>query len=585
MKMILISFIFITSTCIAQENVENNIKTYCKIWGVCKYFSNTNKIDWDNVFFNQYDALLEAKNNEELNVLLTQLIKQAKVKEETITEDNLKFSITDFRKLNENKNYELKTDFNWIFNSTNINIENQRLLASLLRTYRGKRPKTTSIHSKIPEHNKELIYKEFSKKVALLALLRFYNVMEYYYPYKDLLDKDWDSALAVMIPEFLNCENIPDYEDALNHFASFLQDSHVDIDFRKLDSFNSTQTNNIHAYYPIKLDYINNKLYVSNILNDSISHLYNLRIGDEISSVNHQRISTVLRNAEQHYSYSIEEDGYFAMLHYLRTIDSLEITINNRDIVLNKVEVTEDQFLDLFQYYKLSNTIEDSNIEMDTTIGYVYLPTSKYSSIDNVFRKFKHKKTIILDCRGYGTMAALKLPKLVSKNKMNVASSYLPAKKYPGIFEKQKDETYYISNTIDLIGKFIFGYRKKIFPTFNTPYEGNVVVLIDDNAISFGETVIMILKTYAKNAILIGRPTAGANGNVSTLTLPMGGVLDYTAVDFKFANGTEVQRRGIQPDIYVPKTIEAIVSDKDEILNAALKYIKSGNEVSIGHSR
>lgn len=577
MKMILIILIFTTSTCIAQENLENNIKTYCKVWGVCKYYSNTDDIDWDNVFFNQYDALLAAKNDEELNVLLTRLIEQTKVKEETIVDDDLKFSITDFYKLKKNKNYILKADFNWIFNSENIDIKNQQLLASLLKTYRGKVPKTISIKSKIPEHNKELVYKEFNNKIALLALLRFYNVMEYYYPYKDLLDKDWDSALTLMIPEFLNCHNISQYKDALNHFSSFLQDSHVGIDFGKLDSFNSEQTKNIHAYYPIKLDYINNKLYVSNILNDSISRLYKIKIGDEISSVNHQRISTVLRKAEQHYSYSIKEDGYFAMLNYLRNIDTLQITVNNRDIVLHKVEVNKDQFLDLFQYYKLSNTLEESNIELDKTIGYVYLPTSKYSSIDNIFRKFKNKKTIILDCRGYGTMAALKLPKLLSKNKMDVASSYLPTKKLPGVFEKQKDETYYISNSIDLVGKFLFGYKKKVFPTFNKPYEGNVVVLIDDNAISFGETVIMIVKTYAKNSVLIGRPTAGANGNVSTLTLPLGGVLDYTAVDFKFANGTEVQRRGIQPDIYVPKTVEAIVSGKDEILNVALKYIKSGN--------
>jgi len=236
------------------------------------------------------------------------------------------------------------------------------------------------------------------------------------------------------------------------------------------------------------------------------------------------------------------------------------------------------EFLRLIQYNKLKNKIDETKNKIDKNIGYIYLPSSKYFKIDNVFRKYKDKETVILDCRGYGTMSSLKLGKLLSKKTKDVSSMYLPVKKYPGVFEKKKNENYYFSNTTDVIGKLLFGYKNKVFPTFNTPYKGRIVVLIDDNAISFGETVIMILKAYAKNAVFIGRPTTGANGNVTTLKLPLGGELYYTGIDFRFADGTELQRKGIQPDIYVPKTMEAIISGEDEILNAALKYIKDGRK-------
>lgn len=559
----------------AQANTEY-IKTYCKVWGVCKYYSNSKNMDWDQVFFDQYDDLFAAGNDEELNLVLSQLIAQTKLRKKSGFENKTDFSILDFQKLKQNGEYILKTDFDWIFNSPHIRSENRHLLVELLSEFTGRKPKTTSFGAKIIKHDKELVYDAFSNQIAMLALLRFYNVIEYYYPYKHLLDTDWDSVLSLMIPEFVKCRNIQQYKNALNRFASFLQDSHVDIDFQKLNDLTTPVVSNLRQQYPIKFGYIDGELFVSNILNDRIAAHYQLEPGDKISRVNREDIPTILRKTEKYYAVSRKEDGYYALLNYLREVDSLEITVRNRDIEVKKVEMTRAQYMKLHRYGQLETTLERNNIKPDESIGYVYLPTSKYSKIDNIFRKFKHKETIILDCRGYGTLAALKLPKLLSKKKKDVASAYLSLKKHPGVFEKQKDETYYISNSIDLIGKFLFGYKKKVFPTFNTPYQGNVVVLIDDHAISFGETVIMILKVYAPNAVCIGRPTAGANGNVSTLTLPLGGALDYTAVDFKFADGTRVQRRGIVPEIVVPRTIEAEIAGKDEILNAALKYIESG---------
>jgi len=577
-KMIFIVLIFNTYISIAQENIENNIKTYCKVWGICKYYSNAKNINWDTIFFNQFDSILAAKNDVELNVVLTGLIENNKLKKSTILEIGSDFSLNDFHKLNKNREYILKSDFDWIFNSTNISLQNRHLLIEILKEFTGKKPKTVSVNDKVIEHDKEVFYDRFSNKIALLALLRFYNVIEYYYPYKHLLDTDWDSVLTIMTPAFIECQNIQQYKNALNHFASFLQDSHVDIEFRKIDSIINDSKKDYRKQYPIKFGYIEDKLYVSNVLNDSITNHYKLKSGDVITRVNQQGIPSIMHEAEQYYSVSRKENAHFALFDYLRKLDSLEITIQNRNIALNKVEMTKAQFIDLYRYGRLSNTFERNNIKLDETVGYVYLPTSKYSTIDNVFRRFKQKKTIILDCRGYGTMATLKLPKLLSNHKKDVARSYLPTKKYPGVFEKGKNESYYVSNTIDLIGKFLFGYKKKIFPTFNTPYKGKVVVLIDDHAISYGETVTMIIKVYAPEAIFIGRPTAGANGNVSTLTLPLGSILDYSAVDFQFADGTDVQRRGIQPDIYVPRTIEADITGKDEILNAALEYIRIGAE-------
>ena len=576
-KILFIVLMFNACNLPAQENIRTNIKTYCKVWGVCKYYSNTNT-NWDEVFFDQYDNLLDARNDKDLNTLIASLIAKTNLKKNRCAEYYTKFSITDFHKLKKNRTYHIETDFHWITGSKNISHENAHLLLCLLKNFKGKKPRTISVHDNIIKQDKEPVYHKFSDRIALLALLRFYNAIEYYYPYKDLLDTEWDSVLTKMIPVFLKRGDIYHYKNALNHMASFLQDSHVEIDFGTSPILQKETTSEAHTFYPIKFGYIGGELYVSNVLNDSISTLYDLEKGDKISMVNGKAVDIILHESERYYSVSRKEDGYFALLNYLRNVDSLKLTIDNRSFSMEKVEMTKNQFIELYRYGELANTIDRNKIELGESVGYVYLPTAKYATLDNIFRKYKEKKTIILDCRGYGSLAALKLPKLLSNQTKDVASSYLATKKFPGIYKRAKDETYYISNSIDLIGKFLFGYKKKIFPTFNAHYKGNVIVLIDNHAISFGETVAMIIKVYAPNAVFIGRPTAGANGNVSTLTLPLGGVLIYTTVDFKFADDTQVQRRGIQPDIFVPRTIEADICGKDEILNVALRYHENTEE-------
>jgi C-terminal processing protease CtpA/Prc len=561
------------------QNSSSTLETYCKVWGLCKYYTNTNDTDWDEVFFNHYKDLIHLENNKALNIILGQLIQQTHLKKTTFVIPRIEsnFNITNFYKLRKkHKTLVLKTDFSWINNSTTISKENKQLLRLLLKMYKGKKPKTTALKNQVISHNKEKIYKEFNHKIALLAFFRFYNVIEYYYPYKHLLDNDWNSVLSKMTPIFLNCNDPTKYKNALKLLSSYLQDSHVFVDFKTKTLINTPDTSTYKEKYPISLNFTDKGLFISNLLNDSISDYYNIKSGDNVTKINNENLEALINKFSQNGSYSRKVLSLSRINIFLHQQDTLNLTINDETILLNKVKMNQYEFHNLVQNNKFKYGADEREKKIDQDIGYIYLPSSKYFKVDNVFRKCKHKKTIILDCRGYGTTAALKLPRLLNKNKMDVASIYLPTKKYPGVFKKNKNETYYFSNTLDVIGKYLLGYKNKIFPTFNTPYKGNIIVLIDDNAISFGETVIMILKAYAKNIVLIGRPTIGANGNVTTLKLPLGEELYYSGVDFRFADGTEIQRQGIQPDIYVPTTLKGRKSEEDEILNAALKYIKYG---------
>jgi C-terminal processing protease CtpA/Prc len=76
------------------------------------------------------------------------------------------------------------------------------------------------------------------------------------------------------------------------------------------------------------------------------------------------------------------------------------------------------------------------------------------------------------------------------------------------------------------------------------PYTGEVVVLIDERAISQSEHVALFLE-QAAGAVFIGSPTAGANGDITNFWLPGGIFVVFTGHDVRHADGRQLQRVGI----------------------------------------
>ena len=100
------------------------------------------------------------------------------------------------------------------------------------------------------------------------------------------------------------------------------------------------------------------------------------------------------------------------------------------------------------------------------------------------------------------------------------------------------------------------------------------MVLIDERAISQTEHTCLFLEamTHAK---FVGTPTNGANGEVTSVMLPGNIQVSFSGHDVRHADGRQLQRMGIQPDIRVEPTIEGIRNARDEVLEAAVKYMQS----------
>ena len=106
-------------------------------------------------------------------------------------------------------------------------------------------------------------------------------------------------------------------------------------------------------------------------------------------------------------------------------------------------------------------------------------------------------------------------------------------------------------------------------------YRGRVAILVDERTQSHAEFSVMALRTAPENRV-IGSQTAGADGNVTALMLPGGVRTVFTGLGVYYPDGRATQRIGIVPDIEIRTTLAGLRAGRDEVLERALEYIRTG---------
>ena len=99
-------------------------------------------------------------------------------------------------------------------------------------------------------------------------------------------------------------------------------------------------------------------------------------------------------------------------------------------------------------------------------------------------------------------------------------------------------------------------------------------MLIDENAQSQSEHTCLFFEA-ATNVTFVGTPTAGADGDVTELVLPGGLAVSFSGHGVRHADGRQLQRVGILPDIRVEPTLKGLKEGRDEILDAAVEFLES----------
>jgi C-terminal processing protease CtpA/Prc len=102
--------------------------------------------------------------------------------------------------------------------------------------------------------------------------------------------------------------------------------------------------------------------------------------------------------------------------------------------------------------------------------------------------------------------------------------------------------------------------------------KGRAAFLIDGSAISAVETYLGMVENYGL-AELVGEPTAGTNGNISTTRLPSGFTAVFTGMKVLKHDQSRHHGVGILPTVPVSPTIAGFAAGRDEQLEKALEIV------------
>lgn len=529
----------------AQTLSENQkLESLCKVWGFLKYYHpNVSKgqFNWDQQLFQKIDELENINDKDQLNELYSNWIESlGKI-------EDCKNCVNDNDKVYFLKNFDLGwMDDQHIF-SENVSqklkfIENNRNTGE--NYYFGLNGR------KVYFRNENSYGSKFtSKQIALLEFFRYWNYAEYFFAYKYKTDQNWNDVLREMIPKFLAVDNDESYHLTLAELVTKTDDSHAFL-FSKLNSVNQYGRKNV----PVQYSYAEGKLVITKIFPTIFNEENPLKIGDVIYDVEGLTIPQKI-NLFGKYLPASNSWGKINKSKYL-------FLYTNKDSLGLKIERDGINLAIKVKTYFQKEIIRENPpvpekwkfLDDEKKMGYVNMGLIKRSDLNDMFENLKNTESIIFDSRNYPNMTILPLSRLL-----------LPENKiyYEFIFP----ETNYLS-------KF---YRRKNNIGRNNPdyYKGNVVVLVNEITQSQAETTVMMLKQHPK-AKVIGGYTSGANGDVISFNIA-GLKTCFTGLGAYYPNGRETQRIGIIPDIIVRPTVKGIQQGKDEIMERALEYLKSGN--------
>jgi len=386
----------------------------------------------------------------------------------------------------------------------------------------------------------------------LLSLYRYWNIIQYYFPYKHLIEEDWKDVLAEFLQEFAGAKNDLEYKLAALQLISRVHDTHANIWGRDTTLRNYMGVRNV----PVSLKFIDEKPVVTGIAEVTGEGFEALQVGDIIVQVNSQPVTEIVKERLKYTAAS----NYPTQLRIisnslLRTNDTILPVVFERNgrqerIMVHTYEAAKIHFGNPMQR-------PDSLFKMiRPDIAYVYPGSIKEEYLANIRRAGMNAKGMIIDLRCYP-----------SEFIVFSLGNYLV--KDPTPFVK------FTNASPEMPGTFTYTEPLEVGIEGNLDFNGKVVILVNEMTQSQAEYTAMAFRA-ARGATVIGSTTAGADGNVSWFNLPGGISTMISGIGVYYPDGKETQRIGIIPDIEVKPTVEGIRQGRDEVLERALEIIEKG---------
>ncbi|MFA6248630.1 MAG: S41 family peptidase [Mucilaginibacter sp.] len=520
-----------------------NLTALGQVWGFVKYYHpNVIKGDFnmDAQLFRVMPAVLKAKNNADLSIALEQWFDKFGTVQRCA--DCTPYSGNDIK---------LSPSYGILFTGNVLS----KTLTDKLHSILYKKIFTDSYYIAMtplsnPKFTNELAYGGMKYPDAgyrLLSLYRYWNMIQYFFPYKYLIGEDWNNVLADCIPKFVGAKNATDY--TLNNLALIarVHDTHANIwgGYTTLDNYKGKNA------VPFKAEFIEDKLVVTGYYNDTLNVKQLVKPGDVIESINGEPVPGLIKK----YLPYTPASNYSTQLRdlpsaYLLRGNTHELKLSiQRDGKAQKVTVPA---LPIAKVNYKEDPAKKGFYLLDNNIGYLYPGNYHNSDLYEIKQLFNSTKGIIIDMRCY-------------------PSDFMP---YTfGAYIKTNVSAFVMPSGGSIYQPGLFTYRASItIPPANETYKGKVVVIVNEKSQSQAEFTTMAFQS-SPNVTVIGSTTAGADGDVSPILLPGGIYTLISGIGIYYPDGTETQRKGIKIDVVAKPTIAGIKAGKDELLDKAKEIV------------
>lgn len=370
-------------------------------------------------------------------------------------------------------------------------------------------------------------------------VINTWNVFQHFYPYMEVMEIDWDAALEQALRRCYEDQTEQAHLLTLRKLTALLKDGHV-----------NAYGGNMHRYVPpIAWEWIEDQLVITAVYTENLP----LKKGDIVQQIDGQAAGDFF--AEIHSQISAGTQGWLdyraqRISLYGPKNSQMRVRIRETDI-----DLIRNQTLDDAQRHSTQKAAPHRAI--DDQIYYLNLDVLDWEAIKGLLPTLEQQSAIICDLRGYPNSNDQLISHLLPSKDTTEAWMFVPRVLYPD----QKKPAGFDS--------FSWGVKAK------KPYLGDkkIIFITDGRAISYAESYMGYIEGYDL-ATIVGQPTAGTNGNVNGFRLPGGISIRWTGMKVLKHDGTQHHGIGILPDVYMEKTIQGLMENRDEFLEKAIELAR-----------
>jgi hypothetical protein len=382
----------------------------------------------------------------------------------------------------------------------------------------------------------------------LLALFRYWNIIEYWFPYRDVIGEDWDDVLVEFLPRMTAAETRNEYIRLLIEFSARINDTHANL-WGHLDA----QPPRGSSKLPVVLRFVEDRVVVTGFSHLDHGPATGLRVGDVIETIDGIPVDSLVAALRPFYPASNEPNRMHDIAVSLTRGEPGAVRITGRRAT-GGFALTADRapISSLVPAAGSTHDLPGSTFQrLSPEVAYLKLSSVVAADVGEYLAEAADAKVLVVDIRNYP-----------SDFVVFALGGYLVTE--PTEFAR------FTHGLAANPGVFVWTPPVALEP-LEPHFAGAVVILVDETSVSQSEYTAMALRA-APNAVVVGSTTAGADGNISSLPLPGDVEAVISGIGVFYPDGTPTQRVGIVPDFEVWPTIEGIRTNRDEVLEAGVSH-------------